>query len=108
MASKNDCKQCPITRLPNKKIKQSLTLNLSRYSSESIKYICDNIINKHIKSLTLISEFKIKDEGWRHLAAITMLIIKGNKVIGSVPKRYIEQLEYMGYDTNVLEYELKE
>ena len=40
----------------------ALTLNLSRYSSESIKYICDNIINKHIKSLTLISEFKIKDE----------------------------------------------
>ena len=37
-----------------------------------------------------------------------MLTIKGNKVIGSVPKRYIEQLEYMGYDTSILEYELKE
>ena len=73
------------------------------------KTISDDYVLLTLKEIEeLRKEFKIKDEGWRHLAAITMLIIKGNKVIGSVPKRYIEQLEYMGYDTSVLEYELKE
>ena len=66
----------------------------------------DDKLLKEIEELR--KEFKIKDEGWRHLVGITMIAIKDNKVIGSVPKRYIEQLEYMGYDTNVLEYELKE
>ena len=73
------------------------------------KTISDDYVLLTLKEIdNLRKEFKIKDEGWRHLAAITMLTIKGNKVIGSVPKRYIEQLEYMGYDTNVLEYELEE
>ena len=73
------------------------------------KTILDDYVLLTLKEIdNLRKEFKIKDEGWRHLAAITMLTIKGNKVIGSVPKRYIEQLEYMGYDTNVLEYELEE
>ena len=73
------------------------------------KTISDDYVLLTLKEIEeLRKEFKIKDEGWRNLAAITMLIIKGNKVIGSVPKRYIEQLEYMGYDTNVLEYELEE
>ena len=73
------------------------------------KTILDDYVLLTLKEIEeLRKEFKIKDEGWRHLAGITMLTIKGNKVIGSVPKRYIEQLEYMGYDTSVLEYELKE
>ena len=73
------------------------------------KTILDDYVLLTLKEIEdLRKEFKIKDEGWRHLAGITMLTIKGNKVIGSIPKRYIEQLEYMGYDTSVLEYELKE
>lgn len=54
----------------------------------------------------LKKQFKIKDEGWRHLASCTLFRIEGNKINKKVPKRYIEQLEYMGYDTSLLEYEL--
>ena len=73
------------------------------------KTISDDYVLLTLKEIdNLRKEFKIKDEGWRHLAYIIMLIIKDNKINGSVPKRYIEQLEYMGYDTNVLEYELEE
>ena len=73
------------------------------------KTISDDYVLLTLKEIEeLRKEFKIKDEGWRDLAYITMIAIKDNKVIGSVPKRYIEQLEYMGYDTNVLEYELEE
>ena len=56
----------------------------------------------------LRKQFKIKDEGWRHLAACTMFKIENNKIDRKVPKRYIEQLEYMGYNTSLLEYELSE
>ena len=56
----------------------------------------------------LRKQFKIRDEGWRQLAAITLFSIENNKIDRKVPKRYIEQLEYMGYDVDKLEYELKE
>lgn len=62
--------------------------------------------NKEIEQLR--KEFKIKDEGWRHLCFIEMLNIKDGKVIGAIPQRYLEQLEYMGYDISKLEYELIE
>nr|DAU00485.1 MAG TPA: hypothetical protein [Caudoviricetes sp.] len=52
-------------------------------------------------------QFKIKDEGWRHLSAITLFSIENNKIDRKVPRRYIEQLEYMGYDISKLKYELK-
>ena len=67
------------------------------------EYICLTL--KEIEELR--KKFKIIDNGWRHLAGITMLTIKNNKIEKPVPKRYIEQLEYMGYDTSILEYELK-
>lgn len=52
-------------------------------------------------------QFKIKDEGWRHLLAITMLKIEENKIVfpKKVSQRYLEQLEYMGYDVNLLKFE---
>lgn len=57
----------------------------------------------------LEKQFKIKDEGWRHMASICMLEIKDNKIIfpKKVPERYLEQLEYMGYNISMLEYELE-
>ena len=58
----------------------------------------------------LRKEFKIKDEGWRHMLYIEMLTIEGNRVVrpSRIPRRYLEQLEYMGYDISKLEYELEE
>lgn len=53
-------------------------------------------------------QFKIKDGGWRHLAACTLFKIEKNRVDRRIPKRYVEQLEYMGYDVSKLEYELKD
>jgi hypothetical protein len=57
----------------------------------------------------LRNQFKIKDEGWRHLCFITMLKIEGNKIIHPkvVPQKYIEQLSYMGYDVTLLDYKLE-
>ena len=55
----------------------------------------------------LRKQFKIRDKGWRHLARCTLFKIEDNKVDRDIPKRYIEQLEYMGYDVSKLEYKLK-
>lgn len=55
----------------------------------------------------LRKEFKIKDTGLRHLLYIRALKIEENKVIGTIPQRYLEQLEYMGYDISKLNYTLK-
>ena len=62
------------------------------------------LTNKEVKELK--KQFKIKDEGWRHLSSCTLFRIEGNKINKKVPQRYIDQLEYMGYDTSILEYEL--
>ena len=49
-----------------------------------------------------------KDEGWRYCSYSQIFGIENNKVIGKIPKRYVEQLEYMGYNINKLEYDLIE
>lgn len=51
----------------------------------------------------LRKEFKIKDDRIRQLAFITLLEIKGNKVVrGELSDTYKEQLEYLGYKTDLL------
>lgn len=115
-----------------KKLEKELLAAYNEYNNIQETYILENeayalingemihfgtrceTINKEYKLLTLKEieelrkQFKIKDNGFRHLALCIMLQIKGNRIINKVPKRYIEQLEYMGYDTSLLEYELKE
>lgn len=61
--------------------------------------------NKEIDKLR--SDFKIKDEGWRHLAYIQAFQIEDNKIGGKIEKKWIDQLEYMGYNISNLEYTLK-
>lgn len=73
--------------------------------SQSDRYVY--LTNKEIDELR--KEFRIRDEGWRHLCLIIAVEIKGNKVKGGkISKRYLDQLEYMGFDISKLEYELKE
>lgn len=62
------------------------------------------LTNKEIEELRKGS--KIKNEGWRHLLYIQPFIIKENKIDRPIPQRYIDQLEYMGYDVSELEYEI--
>ena len=63
--------------------------------------------NKELDKLR--SEFKIKDEGWRHLAYIQAFEIEHTKVKGGkIEKKWIDQLEYMGYNISKLEYTLEQ
>lgn len=64
------------------------------------------LTNKEIEELN--KNFKIVERGWRHLAAITLFSIKGNKVSQKIPQRYVDQLAYMGYNIDKLDYELLE
>lgn len=71
----------------------------------SDRHVC--LTNKEIDELR--KEFRIRDEGWRHLCLIVAVEIEGNKVKGGkISKRYLDQLEYMGFDVSKLEYELKD
>lgn len=68
-----------------------------------------NLINFTHKEIDeLDKEFKIVERGWRHLASIILFSITGNKVDRKIPQRYIDQLSYMGYNVDKLEYELLE
>lgn len=68
------------------------------------------LTNKEVEKLKKEAKFScfFKDEGWRYGSYSQIFGIKGNKVSGKIPKRYVEQLEYMGYDISKLEYEIKE
>ena len=68
------------------------------------------LTNKEVEELKKEAKFScsFKDEGWRYGSYSQIFGIEGNKVSGKIPKRYVEQLEYMGYDISKLEYELKE
>ena len=66
-------------------------LDVSEYVKEKQKFSCH-----------------FKDEGWRYCSYSQIFGIENNKVIGKIPKRYVEQLEYMGYNINKLEYDLIE
>ena len=68
------------------------------------------LTNKEVEELKKEAKFScyFKDEGWRYGSYSQIFGIESNKVSGKIPKRYVEQLEYMGYDVSKLEYELKE
>ena len=68
------------------------------------------LTNKEAEELKKEAKFScyFKDEGWRYGSYSQIFGIESNKVSGKIPKRYVEQLEYMGYDVSKLEYELKE
>lgn len=55
----------------------------------------------------LKKQFTVKDDGGRNLSYIQKFSIQGNRVSNPIPQNYVDQLEYMGYDINKLEYELK-
>ena len=75
------------------------------YRVENILDDYENFTLQEIEELR--KQFKIRDDGWRHLCYIQVLEIEGNKVKRPVEQRWIDQLKYMGYDVDLLEYELK-
>lgn len=75
-----------------------------RCTTEDGKYII--LTNKEIEELD--KEFRIKETGMRHMMAIELFQINGRTVDRFIPKKYLEQLEYMGYNISLLDYELLE
>lgn len=53
-------------------------------------------------------EFKVIDNNYREMSYIHAFSIGDGKINSKIDKKWIEQLEYMGYDISKLEYELKE
>ena len=53
-------------------------------------------------------EFKIIDNNWREMSYIKAFTIENSEIKGKILKKWIEQLEYMGYDISKLKYELRD
>lgn len=75
-----------------------------RCQDENGEYVY--LTNKEIDELN--KEFRIVERGWRHAASIVLFSINGNAISQKIPKKYIDQLEYMGYNIDKLEYVLLE
>lgn len=72
----------------------------------------NNLDEYEIFSLLEIDElrkqFKIGDRGFRSLVYMQAFQIDGNEIINKIDKKWIDQLKDMGYNTDILQYELKE
>lgn len=86
-----------------------------RINGEQIKFgcRCENNVKEYVYLTNLEidnlrKEFKIRDDGWRHLCYIEAFKIEGNKVNHPISQSYLDNLVYMGYDISKLEYELAE
>lgn len=87
---------------------KSVKFGIMAENDKTGEIIC--LTNKEVKELEKEAKFNcsFKDEGWRYGSYSQIFGIKNNKISGKIPKRYVEQLEYMGYDISKLEYKLKE